>query len=305
MAVKYPSCPPTREGIYRYSIQFINWYSTRLLVILVWCGVIWTILGSDLSPAARATDTSSNPAPLCLPLAAVSPPYLASTIDLSSIFDSQQNVSLSYVLSCNQTTIFNSQYCLTVLTLNRSCPSTISVQIRPMATTNDTIIDNITSLYHYNETHGIDIHLYELLSDILFPTIPPSPSSSSLLTIPEGHFFGLLLLTLCSTFGGFLVNLVRLPPLLGMMIAGIILRNIPSLGLVDGISPVWSSVLRNIALAIILIRGGMALDAKKLWSLKFVLPLLALLPCIMEGAVDGTVSIFYLPLPWEWGLTLG
>jgi NhaP-type Na+/H+ or K+/H+ antiporter len=107
-----------------------------------------------------------------------------------------------------------------------------------------------------------------------------------------------------SSIGGFLVNLIRLPPLLGMMVAGIILRNVPG-NLLDPISPAWSSTLRNIALVIILLRGGLSLDAKKLWSLKFVLPLLAILPCVFEGALDSIIAIFLLQMPWQWGLATG
>jgi NhaP-type Na+/H+ or K+/H+ antiporter len=167
-------------------------------------------------------------------------------------------------------------------------------------TSNDTL-----PLYYDNETSPnndslmFTYDLYQAIRQRL-----DGPSQSTLADIPDGHFFSLILLVVISSIGGFLVNLIRLPPLLGMMVAGIILRNVPG-NLLDPISPAWSSTLRNIALVIILLRGGLSLDAKKLWSLKFVLPLLAILPCVFEGALDSIIAIFLLQMPWQWGLATG
>lgn len=45
--------------------------------------------------------------------------------------------------------------------------------------------------------------------------------------LPPGEGWALFLLWVCAHIGGFTANKVNLPPLLGMLIAGIILRNIP------------------------------------------------------------------------------
>lgn len=45
--------------------------------------------------------------------------------------------------------------------------------------------------------------------------------------LPPGEGWALFLLWVCAHIGGFAANKVNLPPLLGMLIAGIILRNIP------------------------------------------------------------------------------
>lgn len=45
--------------------------------------------------------------------------------------------------------------------------------------------------------------------------------------LPPEEGWALFLLWVCAHIGGFTANKVNLPPLLGMLIAGIILRNIP------------------------------------------------------------------------------
>ncbi len=45
--------------------------------------------------------------------------------------------------------------------------------------------------------------------------------------LPPKEGWGLFLLWVCAHIGGFTANKVNLPPLLGMLVAGIILRNIP------------------------------------------------------------------------------
>lgn len=49
-------------------------------------------------------------------------------------------------------------------------------------------------------------------------------------------------------------------PLLGMLLAGFIIRNVPILYELVHIPTTWSSTLRNTALTIILIRAGLGLD---------------------------------------------
>lgn len=128
---------------------------------------------------------------------------------------------------------------------------------------------------------------------------------SRFLDIPDGHFFAVFILLVFSAFFGFLTRLVFLPPLTGMLIAGFILRNISRISFAADINPIWSSTIRNICLVVVLIRGGLSLDSRQLKRLKLAVPLLALLPCISEGGVDGVVATFFLPLPWKWGLMLG
>ena len=125
------------------------------------------------------------------------------------------------------------------------------------------------------------------------------------LDIPSGHFFSLYILFVFSALLGRFTRLIYLPPLTGMLTAGFILRNVPHISFAADIHPLWSSTIRNICLVVVLIRGGLSLDSRQLKRLKVTLFLLAILPCICEGAVDGIVATFLLPLPWKWGLMLG
>lgn len=237
-------------------LKYIGWYCTRLLVVSVWIGVLWVILGKDLLPRSSVIENNC--------------------INISESMN-YTDESLAYTLPCNSTT---SVECIATIGINESCISSLTFILSD---------DNVST-----QTGIID--LYQVVSN-------NDDGTGSLLEIPEGHFFSLMILVLCSSFGGFVAKLVKLPPLLGMMVAGFILENTSPI--INWISPIWSSVLRNIALTIILIRGGLALDAKKLWKLKFVLPLLAVLPCLFEGGMDSVISIFYIDLPWQWGLALG
>jgi hypothetical protein len=132
-----------------------------------------------------------------------------------------------------------------------------------------------------------------------------SEDNQGLLVIPDGHFFALFMLLVISALFGFFFKLLKLPPLTGMLIAGCILRNVPSVNFAADISRKWSSTIRNITLVVVLIRGGLSLNTQQLKRLKLAVFLLALLPCICEGAIDGGVATFFIPLPWKWGLMMG
>ncbi|KAK1889789.1 Sodium/hydrogen exchanger 9B2 [Dissostichus eleginoides] len=129
--------------------------------------------------------------------------------------------------------------------------------------------------------------------------------------LPGGNLFGLVVLFLCSVLGGKLVGLIQLPtlppfpPLLGMLLAGLLLRNVPYVTDAVYIDTHWSAALRNIALAVILTRAGLGLDPSALSRLKAVCVRLAVGPCVVEASVVAVVSHFLLGLPWVWGFILG
>uniref|UniRef100_A0A8C6SH58 Cation/H+ exchanger transmembrane domain-containing protein n=1 Tax=Neogobius melanostomus TaxID=47308 RepID=A0A8C6SH58_9GOBI len=129
--------------------------------------------------------------------------------------------------------------------------------------------------------------------------------------LPGGNLFGLVILFICSVLGGKLMGLVQFPtlppfpPLLGMLLAGLLLRNVPYVTEAVYIDPHWSSALRNIALAIILTRAGLGLNPQALVRLKAVCLRLAVGPCLVEASLVALVSHFLLKLPWVWGFILG
>ncbi|MEE6460562.1 hypothetical protein FKM82_001010 [Ascaphus truei] len=129
--------------------------------------------------------------------------------------------------------------------------------------------------------------------------------------LPGGNLFGILALLLCAVLAGKLVGLIRiptlppLPPLLGMLLAGFLIRNIPFVTDQVQISYTWSAALRNIALAIILTRAGLGLDPKALRKLKTVCLRLSLGPCAIESCAAAVLSHFLMGLPLIWGFMLG
>ncbi|XP_051275898.1 sodium/hydrogen exchanger 9B2-like isoform X1 [Dicentrarchus labrax] len=129
--------------------------------------------------------------------------------------------------------------------------------------------------------------------------------------LPGGNLFGIVILFICAVVGGQLVGMIQLPtlprfpPLIGMLLAGLLLRNIPYITDAIYIDTHWSAALRKIALAIILTRAGLGLNPSALRRLKAVCVRLAIGPCVVEACIVAVVSHFLLGLPWVWCFVLG
>uniref|UniRef100_A0A3B4DFZ2 Cation/H+ exchanger transmembrane domain-containing protein n=1 Tax=Pygocentrus nattereri TaxID=42514 RepID=A0A3B4DFZ2_PYGNA len=129
--------------------------------------------------------------------------------------------------------------------------------------------------------------------------------------LPGGNLFGIVTVFICALTGGKLVGLIHIPnlppipPLLGMLLAGVLLRNIPVVTEAVYIDFRWSASLRNIALAVILARAGLGLDGSALKKLKAVCVRVAMGPCLIEASTVALVSHFLMGLPWIWGFILG
>ena len=276
-------------------LKALGWYSTRVLAVALWSGVIWALLGDQALPVKDKEARGSSCVPEYKDLDNDSFTDLLDYLKIPPNADGGLFNNYSFVYSCN---VSGYQYCLTTIQFNSDCATKLSLNV--------TLLDNLT-FTATNENSSIKNFTVDFdLADAIETAIEDGPSNpQTLFDIPDGHFFALIVLIILSGIGGKIARLLKLPPLLGMMVAGFLLRNIPVVGIAGDISPIWSSTLRNVALVIILTRGGLVLDAKQLWKLKIAVPLLALLPCITEGLVDGVVAIFLLDLPWGWGLMLG
>ncbi|XP_053113994.1 sodium/hydrogen exchanger 9B2-like isoform X1 [Hemicordylus capensis] len=130
--------------------------------------------------------------------------------------------------------------------------------------------------------------------------------------LPGGNLFGILFLFFFAVIGGKIMGLIKLPglppplpPLLGMLLVGFLLRNVPGFSDIVRIDVKWSASLRNIALSIILARSGLALDPKALKKLKAVCLRLSLGPCVIEACAAAVLAHFLMHLPWPWGFMLG
>ncbi|KAK7582285.1 hypothetical protein V9T40_013730 [Parthenolecanium corni] len=121
---------------------------------------------------------------------------------------------------------------------------------------------------------------------------------------PGGQLFSLILLSILSYISGWLITFLKMPPLLGMILCGVVLRNV---GLFD-VSGVYLKVVsfvRQFSLAIILIQAGLGLDPNALKKLSFVVARLAILPGLLETAATSVAAYFLLSMPYMWGLLLG
>lgn len=124
-----------------------------------------------------------------------------------------------------------------------------------------------------------------------------------------GNLFSLYVLLIAAELGGLIVGrktrYFNFPALLGMLIAGFLLKNIDRINIADNIKPDWSSSLRQIALAVILLRSGLGLDIDALKRLRFTVLRLAFGPCITEAVTVAVMSHYILELPWVWAFQLG
>ena len=73
--------------------------------------------------------------------------------------------------------------------------------------------------------------------------------------MPGGNIFSLVIVYGVAVIGGKIAGHAKLPPLLGMLVAGIILRSVPGLSIVgDSVNRKWSSVLRFVMSCFFVIR---------------------------------------------------
>ncbi len=118
------------------------------------------------------------------------------------------------------------------------------------------------------------------------------------------ELIALVLLFAAAAAGGWVAARCRMPPLLGMLAAGFLLRNLPG-ELLHDLPDRWSVALRLLALTVILLRAGLGLDLDALRRLQGAFMRLAFLPNLAEALSVAVISHFLLGLPPLWGLLLG
>ncbi|XP_022785420.1 sodium/hydrogen exchanger 9B2-like [Stylophora pistillata] len=126
--------------------------------------------------------------------------------------------------------------------------------------------------------------------------------------LPGGNIFGIFIVIVAASLCGFVVSKIpylHLPPLLGMLAAGFLLRNVRGIDMARHIDKSWSSTLRRMALVVILVRSGLGLNTAALRRLKFTLARLAFLPCILEAVTAAVLVHLFLDMKWLWAFQLG
>ncbi|GLG92554.1 Mitochondrial sodium/hydrogen exchanger NHA2 [Gryllus bimaculatus] len=118
---------------------------------------------------------------------------------------------------------------------------------------------------------------------------------------PSSSLFILFSLFILAYIAGRLIFFLKLPPLLGMLLVGIIIGNVNIFNM-EGWYKTAVSTLRALQCNNSHQSG---LDAGALQRLSFVVIRLAFVPCLVEASVVACVSHFLLDLPWLWGALLG
>lgn len=121
---------------------------------------------------------------------------------------------------------------------------------------------------------------------------------------PQGQLFQIGALAITAYLAGWLISFLQLPSLLGMMLAGIALRNVGFVVLTGGYLHV-AATLRQMALVVILLRAGLELDPSALKRLGTMVLRLAIGPAVVEAVAVAVFAYFLLDLPWIWGFLLG
>ncbi|XP_022174709.1 sodium/hydrogen exchanger 9B2-like isoform X2 [Myzus persicae] len=131
--------------------------------------------------------------------------------------------------------------------------------------------------------------------------------SPGLMAVPGGSVASIFMLYVAGLAAGHAVDVVGgLPPLLGMMVAGIALQNLGMYTVTANWCINLVAIMREAALSVILIKGGLEMDAGQLLRLSGAVTRLALLPCVAEAAAAAVAAHYILPnFSWEWGLILG
>ncbi|CAH1794646.1 unnamed protein product [Owenia fusiformis] len=208
-----------------------------------------------------------------------------------------------------------------------------TIQEDTSSSKNDTTIER-----NFDESGALTLMLLALLT---WGTLWAITGEAAL---PGGNIFGLVVLGIACFIGGLLISKLHLPPLLGMLVVGCLLRNIRLVrtisnctqnstalslnisentsvlynstpgaevcpyylaSIASSIEDQWSSAFRNIAFVVVLIQAGLGLDPKALRKLSCVVIRLAFMPCMVECAVVAVASHLLLSFPWEWGFMLG
>eukprot|EP00116_Pleurobrachia_bachei_P002669 sb/3462931/ len=140
---------------------------------------------------------------------------------------------------------------------------------------------------------------------VLLILLAPYTISSGVIA-PGNPVFSLISLLILSISVGWCCEKISCPPMLGMLLVGISLRNIPGVNTFLGDVPVaLSSTVKNVSLMVILMKGGLSLDITEIRKVGFAVLRLAFVPCFVEAAVYAGLSVLILDLPWVWGFMLG
>ena len=118
---------------------------------------------------------------------------------------------------------------------------------------------------------------------------------------PGGDLFAFVALFGATYIATQLVEPLRIPKIFAMLAVGLLLTNVTSLTF----DPFLSSMMRNVALTTILLRGGLGLDLNVIRKLSGVCVRVTILTIIAETILVGVLGNLMLDMPWTWSLMTG
>lgn len=112
-----------------------------------------------------------------------------------------------------------------------------------------------------------------------------------------------IIIFVLSLIGGEIASVIKLPKIVGMILAGFALSNTTD-GIIN-LNPFYSDVVRNIALGVLLIQAGLELDLGMIKKMSAIVMRLCFIPMIAEIAITTVTGHFLLGLPFVWSVMLG
>ena len=125
---------------------------------------------------------------------------------------------------------------------------------------------------------------------------------------PGGAVFAVYFLLVASTVAGDVVaRFPPLPALVGQLVAGFLLRNLPGIGPAVGaaVDATFSASARTAALGVILARAGISLDVPAMWRLRWPASRLAFAPATFEALAVTLLAVPVLGMSWSYAAALG
>mmetsp|Transcript_37353 Transcript_37353/g.92365 ORF Transcript_37353/g.92365 Transcript_37353/m.92365 type:complete len:750 (-) Transcript_37353:101-2350(-) len=123
-------------------------------------------------------------------------------------------------------------------------------------------------------------------------------------TVPDGAVWCVIFIWMGAQAGGKLSAALKLPPLLGMLLSGMLLRNLPG-ELVEDLPKEWSGAIRSAGLSVILMRSGLELDLEAFQKIGWMAARLTVMPGLSEAIACGLFATVLFKMSLTLGLSLG
>ncbi|XP_043521498.1 sodium/hydrogen exchanger 9B1-like isoform X2 [Frieseomelitta varia] len=126
--------------------------------------------------------------------------------------------------------------------------------------------------------------------------------------LPGNDGFGLYVLAIFSSWLGWGLSSIpylQLPPVFGMLLAGLIVRNSGFYNIHEELGVATTSKIRTFCLTFIMIRSGLQLSTTSLTKHTIFILILAIVPCTVEVLVLSVCCRYVLSYHWDWSVMAG